>query len=61
MAGAAEAWEYLYSKGILVRDFSKSAGLEGSLRVSIGTPEQNDAFLAALKEFVLQKGKSDDC
>ena len=61
MAGAAEAWEYLYSKGILVRDFSRSAGLEGSLRVSIGTPEQNDAFLAALKEFVLQKGKSDDC
>lgn len=59
--GAAEAWEYLYSKGILVRDFSKSAGLEGSLRVSIGTVEQNDAFLNALREFVLQGGNSDDC
>lgn len=50
--GAAEAWEYLYSKGILVRDFSKSAGLEGTLRVTIGAKEQNDAFLSVLGEFV---------
>ena len=49
---ADEAWEYLYAKGILVRDFSKSAGLEGSLRVTIGTKEQNDAFLSVLGEFV---------
>lgn len=51
---AAEAWEYLYAQGILVRDFSKSAGLEGTLRVTIGTADQNDAFLGALKDFVLR-------
>ena len=37
-------FDALCSKGILIRDFSKF------LRVSIGTREQNDAFLAALKE-----------
>jgi histidinol-phosphate aminotransferase len=39
-------FDVLLSKGILIRDFSKF------LRVSIGTREQNDAFLAALKEVV---------
>ena len=39
-------FDVLWSNGILIRDFSKF------LRVSIGTPEQNDAFLAALKEAV---------
>ncbi|PYQ48439.1 MAG: hypothetical protein DMF59_16015 [Acidobacteria bacterium] len=39
-------FDVLWSKGILIRDFSKF------LRVSIGTREQNDAFLNALKEVV---------
>lgn len=51
------AWEHLLSKGVLVRDFSASAGLEGALRVTIGAPEQNDAFLAALRDFKLQGGR----
>ncbi len=34
--------------GILVRDVSRGAGLAGCLRVSIGTPADNDAVLAAL-------------
>lgn len=55
MDGAGKAWGHLRSKGVLVRDFSSSAGLEGALRVTIGTPEQNDAFLAALLEFGLRK------
>lgn len=58
LKGAAEAWEYLYARGILVRDFSKSAGLEGSLRVTIGTKDQNDAFLSVLGEFVSQAADS---
>jgi len=37
-------FDVLWSRGILIRDFSKF------LRVSIGTREQNDAFLAALEE-----------
>jgi len=39
-------FDVLWSKGILIRDFSKF------LRVSIGRREQNDAFLNALKEAV---------
>lgn len=34
--------------GILVRDVSRGPGLAGCLRVSIGTPADNDAVLAAL-------------
>lgn len=51
-ARAQAVWEALYAQGILVRDFSAAAALEGCLRVSIGLPEENDAFLAALREFV---------
>ncbi len=52
---ASEAWEYLYDHGILVRDFSKAPMLEGMLRVTIGTPEQNDAFLSNLRDFCMRK------
>lgn len=54
MDDASDAWEYLYSKGILIRDFSSSADLEGCLRVTVGTCEQNDAFVTALREFALR-------
>ena len=33
---------------MLVRDFSSWPRVEGCLRVTVGTPEENDAFLAAL-------------
>jgi histidinol-phosphate aminotransferase len=36
--------------GLLVRDFSSAPGLEGCLRISIGTPEQNERLLAALEQ-----------
>lgn len=49
------AWNYLYEKGILVRDFSNAPMLEGMLRVTIGTPEQNNAFLANLRDFAMRK------
>lgn len=51
-AQAAAAWEYLYDQGVLVRDFSSAFMLEGCLRATIGTPEQNDAFLGALRAFL---------
>jgi len=43
-------FEALIGRGILVRDVSSYPRLQSCLRVSIGTREQNDAFLAALKE-----------
>ena len=35
--------------GLLVRDFSSAPGLANCLRISIGTPEQNERLLAALE------------
>lgn len=46
-AGRA-VWQGLLDAGVLVRDCSSWEGLEGCLRVSIGAPEENDAFLSAL-------------
>jgi histidinol-phosphate aminotransferase len=44
-----ERWRELVDHGVLVRDFSRWPRLEGCLRVTIGTPDENDAFLAALR------------
>ena len=49
-ADAAAVWESLYAQGVLVRDFSHSSGLEGCLRVTVGSPQDNKAFLAALEK-----------
>ncbi|HSP16282.1 MAG TPA: histidinol-phosphate transaminase [Thermoanaerobaculia bacterium] len=43
-------FEDFCARGILVRDVSSYCGLAGCLRVSIGTTEDNDRFLEALKE-----------
>jgi histidinol-phosphate aminotransferase len=45
-------WQRLVDHGVLVRDFSTWPRLTGCLRVTVGTPEENDAFLAALREAV---------
>ncbi len=42
---AAKAWEQYLADGVLIRD----VGIPGYLRVTIGLPEENDAFLAASK------------
>jgi histidinol-phosphate aminotransferase len=39
----------MVDRGVLVRDFSRWPRLDDCLRVTIGTPEENDAFLAALR------------
>ena len=44
-AGSA-VWQGLLERSVLVRDCSSWRGLEGCLRVTIGTPEENDRFLA---------------
>ncbi|GAB3905729.1 histidinol-phosphate transaminase [Kibdelosporangium lantanae] len=41
-------WQSYLDRGVLIRD----PGIAGHLRVSIGTPEENDAFLAASKEII---------
>jgi len=49
LAGSAdEAFEALSARGILVRNVSQYPGLSGCLRVSVGSPDQNERFLEAL-------------
>ncbi|NLE87340.1 MAG: histidinol-phosphate transaminase [Myxococcales bacterium] len=49
--GAGELWDALRRHGILVRSFHARGGrLAHCLRVTIGTREENDAFLAAFRE-----------
>jgi histidinol-phosphate aminotransferase len=45
---ATDVWLDLLDASVLVRDCSSWPGLENCLRVTVGTPEENDRFLAAL-------------
>ena len=47
---ATEVWSDLVASSVLVRDCSTWPGLTGCLRVTVGLPEENDRFLAALTE-----------
>lgn len=47
---AQAAYQGLLARGILVRRQDSYFQLEGCIRVSVGTPEQNTAFLAAAME-----------
>jgi histidinol-phosphate aminotransferase len=42
-------FESVYRRGVLVRDVSAAPRLSRCLRVSVGTDEENEAFLAALR------------
>lgn len=53
---AGTVWEKLYEQGILVRDFSKSKGLENCLRITVGTAEENEALLGALTAILNERG-----
>jgi histidinol-phosphate aminotransferase len=46
----AEVWQGLLDRSVLVRDTSTWPRLANCLRVTVGTPEENDAFLSALAE-----------
>jgi len=47
----------LYEQGVLIRDVSATPGLSDCLRVSVGTDEENAAFLAALRRAMTADGK----
>jgi histidinol-phosphate aminotransferase len=47
---AHKLWELLLDRDVLVRDFSRWPRVEQCLRLTIGTADENDAFLAALGE-----------
>ncbi|MCY4273695.1 MAG: aminotransferase class I/II-fold pyridoxal phosphate-dependent enzyme, partial [bacterium] len=43
-------WQSLVDRSVLVRNCSSWPRLPGCLRVTVGTPAENDAFLSALSE-----------
>jgi histidinol-phosphate aminotransferase len=47
--GAAALHEALMRKGFVLRSYSKASGIGDCLRLTIGTGDQNDRFLAALE------------
>lgn len=46
---ALKTYDALVNQGIIVRDRSKVTLCEGCLRITIGTPQENEILLAALK------------
>lgn len=43
-------WQKLVERGVLVRDFSRWPRLDDCLRITVGTPEENDRCIAALRD-----------
>ena len=44
-------YNFLVQKGIIVRDRSKIDLCEGSLRITVGTPAENEILIDTLKKF----------
>ncbi len=56
---APAVWrDLLHNHSILVRDFSRTPGLEDCLRVTVGTAEQNERFLKAMDEILTSRRAS---
>ena len=49
---ADRIYKDLIEKDILIRNFNSPGRLENCMRVTIGTTEENDAFLKALTEIL---------
>ena len=45
-----DLFDRLLAHGVLIRDFSDKPRLDRCLRVSVGTPAENDTFLTALRD-----------
>jgi histidinol-phosphate aminotransferase len=50
-------WQGLVERGVLVRDFSRWPRLDDCVRITVGTAEENDRCLAALRELLTESGK----
>jgi len=46
---AEDLFEHLLTKGILIRNLNRPGLLRNCLRVTVGTPEENNAFLSCIK------------
>ena len=46
-----ELYEYLIARELIVRDRSRTPGCEGTLRITIGTPEENARLIAEVARY----------
>ena len=46
-----DMYEYLIARELIVRDRSRTPGCENTLRITIGTPEENDRLIAECKAY----------
>ncbi len=53
-ARAEAAFQHLLARGVVVRDMRAMPQLDDALRISVGTPDENKAVIAALREAPLQ-------
>ena len=51
-ADPRQVFDHLYARGVLVRDVTSYPRLQRCLRVTVGSEDENAAFLAALRESV---------
>jgi len=54
MENGRAVYNYLAEKGIVVRDRSGVTLCEESLRITVGTPEENRILLEAMKKFIIK-------
>lgn len=60
VAHASALWrDLLHGHSVLIRDFSRAPGLEDCLRVTVGTPEENQRFLDAVDEVLSARRASE--
>jgi histidinol-phosphate aminotransferase len=56
---APAVWrDLLHNHSVLVRDLSRSPGLEDCLRVTVGSDHENERFLAAMEDVLAQRRAS---
>ena len=46
-----DMYDYLIARELIVRDRSRTPGCEGTLRITIGTPEENDRLIAECRSY----------
>ncbi len=55
VADADAVYDYLISNGVIVRNRSRMPLCEGTLRITVGTPEENDRVIALMRNYNVNK------
>jgi histidinol-phosphate aminotransferase len=53
VSDANQVYDYLLTKGIVVRNRTTQPGCHNCLRISVGTAQENQALVAALQDYSL--------